>query len=218
MLQISNQIINGSNKEDLNERYKTRCLGTCKEFLESVNSPNCRYSERMINNAIQLLLLGYISIRKEALLTLLPFSNVSVTRYDELDFPKSYNLFDYIKKNISPENLAGPCILLLKNKSIRNEYQIASFLIENRIEESYDILLDQVLDKSDPQIHIAEMMLKEGIMIDELKAASELMDINNKLQIYSYLKHYQNDREWIKLKLQKTEQTVTAKTAMLLQF
>lgn len=80
--------------------------------------------------------------------------------------------------------------------------EFARFIIDNRIERGYSILLDYIVQDAKSAMNIAEMMLKADVLVKEIKAMSDRMDIEDRLTIYSCMKQYQNADEWIMQKLE----------------
>lgn len=153
------------------------------------------------------MLLGYFNVSEDTLISLLPYSFVNVSKRDEGNFYSTYSLFDYLTEHVLQDNLADAIIRMLKEETTwmqsHTSSQFASFIIDNRIERGYSILLDYIIQGAKSAMNIAEMMLKTSVLVKEIEAISDRMSIEDRLTIYSCMKQYQNADEWIKQKLEQ---------------
>lgn len=207
---ISESLICNSQKNLIDENCKNRCFETAKKIIESLahKTSTLKYSEE----ALQLMLKGYFKIEEDELLSLLPYSFVSINKSEEGSFPHSYSLFDYLVEHVSQQKLSNAVVRMLKNDAIWKYYQTSSqfvsFIIDNRIEKGYPVLLNRIVSDISSAMYIAELMLKADIMVKEIKAASNKMNTENKLTIYNCMQLYPKYNNWIKDKLEPVYQNI----------
>ncbi len=201
---VSDALLNREPDEFLLEDYKIRCFDFAKRVVEKyAQDPSPSF---FLRNALRLLLSGYFTVSNETLLALLPVSHVYISKNDESNFCKSYSLFDYTIERISVSALGEAIVNLLKNDAVWTHYNecrsFVSYIIDNCIDEGYDVLLNQVIKKGEDLLFIAENMIKSGIHIEQIKYETDTMKMADRLTIYSSLRHYQNEGPWIKEKLE----------------
>lgn len=206
---ISDSLIYNSQKNLIDEYCKNRCFETAKKIIESLayKAATPRYSEE----AVKLMLKGYFKIKDDELIFLLPYSFVSINKSEEGPYPHSYSLFDYLVEYVSPQKLSDAVVRMLKKDAIWKYYQTSSqfvnFIIDNRVETGYSILLNRIINNTPSAMYIAGLMLKADIMVKEIKTASDKMNTENRLTIYNCLQLYQKDNKWIKAKLEPAYQS-----------
>lgn len=201
---ISDSLIHSTNDSFIDDNCRNRCIATAKTVIETLTyqSDECSY----VQEALQLMLLGHFNVSEDTLISLLPYSFVNVSKRDEGNFCSTYSLFDYLAEHVSQDNLANAIIRMLEEETAWMQYhtssEFARFIIDNRIERGYSILLDYIVQDAKSAMNIAEMMLKADVLVKEIKAMSDRMDIEDRLTIYSCMKQYQNADEWIMQKLE----------------
>jgi len=201
---ISDSLIHSTNDSFIDDSCRNRCIATAKTVVETLTfqPDECPY----VQKALQLMLLGHFYVSENTLISLLPYSFVNVSKRDGGNFCSTYSLFDYLTEHISQDNLANAIIRMLEEETAWMQYhassKFASFIIDNRIERGYSILLDYIVQDAKSAMNIAEMMLKADVLVKEIKTISDRMEIEDRLTIYSCMKQYQNADEWIMQKLE----------------
>lgn len=202
---VADALSYGTIYEPIDSHCKSRCFLTAKRIVTAL--VNKSYTGHYKDEALKLMMHGYFDVTGINLVMLLPYSNVSITKKEKNDFSTSYTLFDYICENVPTNKLASPVIDLLKeNKTVEDfnlSYNLASYIINHRIENGYSVLLRRyIMAKAPCAINIAIMMIEADIKIEEIKAASNNMTNSNRLTIYYHLLIERKQEKWIKENLE----------------
>lgn len=188
--------------EDIRNRCKYNAKASVIKLCEG------RHPVYFIKEAIGLMLKGYFEIPVEQLLNLIDYGNISISKKDEDGyFNREYSLFDYIRERVDVEVLSPVIIEKLRNNIDKNNYclsyQFANYLVENGVENGYDLALRFALSGFYMAANILDLLIKNGIKIDEIIAASVGMQNSDRIFCYTLLARYAEKNVWVKNQLEK---------------
>lgn len=156
--------------------------------------------------AIKLMLEGNFSVDEDTLISLIPFSESSVSRKGDSGFCETYTLFEYIEETVEQDKLGKHIVNLLKDinrwKDCATGVRMAEYVIKNRIWEGYQIVFEYIKNGCRSDDYLAELMIKSDIMVEEMKAASDKMEKSLQLTVYATICKDLGDENWVKEKLE----------------
>ena len=209
MREIEGKLTSPNSELTITEEMKDRCLAYAKETILKI----CTGGEYFYGkDALSLLMRGYFEMPAELLPELLDCGYISISRKDEDGFfNREYSLFEYITERIELEILAPLVIEKLRkyvdNENYRLSYDYANYLLKNHVEEGYDLVLHFALSKQNLSANILEELIKAGIKIDEIKAATTNMEESNRVFCYSSLVRNAGEEKWVKDRLEQEYKT-----------
>lgn len=189
----------------ISEADRERCVATAR--LTVLNLCNGQHPLYFSKDAIELMLKGTFEIPTEKLPCLLNYGGFHITRNDsENIIHGEYSLFEYISERVDEETLAPQVIDLLGEIINRDNYGLSfllsKYLVDNRIEEGYDLAIRFALSGFYMSDHILDLLIKKGIRINEIKTASIGMTASDRLLCYSLLAKKDGQIKWVKERLE----------------
>lgn len=188
----------------LTDLIKSRCIECARTLVVRLcNGKNVYYGKV----ALDYLLKGYFEIDSALLPCLLKYAYVRTTKKDDDGFYcRDYSLFDYISEHAEPDVLA-PFVIDILQKNIDNEgfrlsYDFANYLVVNHIEAGYSLSLHFALSGFYKALDILETLIKEGVKIDEIKAASKGMNESDRVFCLVSLARNGRESDWAKSQLE----------------
>lgn len=165
------------------------------------------YCERVYEEcAIKLMLEGNFSVDEDTLISLIPFSESSVSRKGDSGFCETYTLFEYIEETVEQDKIGEHIVSLLRDinkwKSRATGVRMAEYVIKNHISEGYQIVFEYIKNGCRSDDYLAELMIKSDIMVEEMKAASDKMEKALQLTVYASVCKNFGDEDWVKEKLE----------------
>lgn len=157
--------------------------------------------------ALGLMLKGEFEIPTEKLLSLLSYGSYKISRkdFDEY-YSREYSLFNYITERVDYMTLAPKVIEKLRT-NIGNEeyplsYSFSNYIIENKIEEGYSLVLRFALSGYSLSANVIEILVKKGLKIEEIKKAASGLKASDRLFCYSTLIRNTQDSAWVRERLE----------------
>lgn len=194
----------------IGDECKKRQIKTAKKIVEGIGAGktiDMEYKEI----ALQLMMDGHFTVDEDVLENLLPYSHVNTTKQSSKGFNETYTLFEYLEEHLGVAKLGSKLVGMLRDKERwKNSPELgkfADYIVWNRIENGYLVLFDYITGSCRFDEYIAEQMLKSGIMVDEIKAASDQMDTPDQLAIYAVVSRDLGDDGWVKSKLESRYQS-----------
>ena len=188
----------------INDDTRYRMNNTAKSIVENMGK-GIHYKSEYEEEAIKLMLEGNFSVDEDTLITLIPFSEVSIKRKGDRGFSETYTFFEYIEDMVEQEKLDKQVVSLLRDiskwKDSSTGSRMAKYVIKNRISEGYQIVFDYIINGCRNNGYLAEEMIKSDIMVEEMKAASDKMENSLQLVVYATVCKNLKDENWIKEKL-----------------
>lgn len=189
----------------VDEEAKKRMITTAKSVVENIGK-ELRCGGEYEEVALKLMLEGYFTVDDDTLIALIPLSELSVSRDMGRGFNESYTLFEYIEERVGQDKLGHHVIRLLRDidkwKDCGTGFRLAEYVIKNRISDGYQIVFEYITNGCRNDEYLAEQMLKSGIMVEELKAASNKMETSLQLSVYATLCRDLGDERWVKEQLE----------------
>ena len=187
------------------ESAKKRMSETAKSIVEDMGKGyRCEWEFEEI--AIKLMLEGWFSADEDTLIELIPVSEVSVSRDCGRGFNEADTLFEYIEEKVGVNKLGQRIIVLLRDmerwKDSSTGVRMAEYVIKNRLSEGYQTLFEYITNGCKSDEYLAEEMLKAGIMVNEIKAATDKMDVALQLAVCNAVCRELGDDRWVKGKLE----------------
>lgn len=156
--------------------------------------------------ALKLMLEGNFLVDEDTLIALIPFSELSVSREGDRGFSEAYTLFEYIEETVGPDKLGKHIVNLLRDinrwKDSAIGVRMAKHVIKNRISEGYQTVFEYITNGCKNDEYLTEEMIKAGIMVEEIKAASAKMENSLQLAVYATISRELGDERWVKEKLE----------------
>lgn len=202
---IEGKLTSPNNELTITDDMQERCIACAKETVLNI----CTGGEHFYDKeALSLMMRGYFEIPHELLPKLLDFGYINISRKDEdCYFNREYSLFEYITERVELEKLAPMVIERLKqsvdNERYRLSYDFAKYLLKNHIEDGYSLVLRFALSGFTMSANILDELIKEGIKIDEIKAATTSMEESDRAFCYSSLVRNAGEEKWVKERLEK---------------
>lgn len=185
----------------ITDARQKRCYETAKAIVIKV-SDSLRTSY-FYEKALQLMLKGKFEVPNEKLLNLLDCGSINISRKDTDGYlSREYSVFDYITERIDVETLA-PLIIEKLQANINREgyrlsYHFSKYIIENGIEDGFDLALQFATSGFYMDGNILELLIKNDIKIEEIKAGTGNMSVSDRLFCYSSLAREAGQGEWVK--------------------
>lgn len=186
------------NSREIPGEYLTRCFKKAEETVARLAAGYGRVYHG--TDAIKMLLAGCIKVSDKVLTGLLPFSNVSISRFDFGNFGHTHSLFEFITDNISVNSLANPLVDYITqniHNIDNNILDFANYIVNNRIAKGYDILLEYIESDEAYSTSVAGIFIEKGECIGLIKSISDSLDMHSRLCIYSELIRNADDSEWV---------------------
>jgi len=209
MKEIEVRLTSQNNELTITDEMKARCLDSASEtILHICKGENYFFEEA----AFSLLMRGYFEIPSEMLPGLLDYGSFSISKKDEDSFfNREYSLFEYITERVEQDRMAPLVIEKLKkyvdNENYRLSYDLANYLLKNHIEEGYGPVLRYALSGLNLSDNILEELVKAGIKLDEIKAATTRMKESDRVFCYSSLVRNAGEENWVKERLEQEYKT-----------
>ena len=189
----------------VDDAARNRMIATAKSIVENIGKGiRCEWEYEEV--ALKLLLEGAFTVDEDTLMTLIPISDVSVSKDQGRGFKESYTLFEYIEEKVGLNQLGSHVVRLLRNidrwKNSGTGVRMAEYVIKNRISAGYQLVFDYITNGCRNDEYLTEQMLKSGIMVDEIKAASVKMETSQQLTVYATLCGDLDDEVWVKEQLE----------------
>lgn len=157
--------------------------------------------------ALKLMLYGYFDVPVELLPELILYGDINVTKkVDDGYYSTEYSLFEYIAER-SDANTLAPIIIEKLRQNVNKEgfrlsYRFSNYIIENRIEEGYELALQFATTGFYLSGNILESLIANRIKIDEIKAIANKMKDYDRINCYSILVKNGVDENWVKEQLE----------------
>lgn len=189
----------------VDESVKKRMSETAKFIVEDMGKEiRCGWEFEEI--AIKLMLEGWFTVDEDTLIELIPVSEVSVSRDCGRGFNEAYTLFEYIEEQVRTDKLGLRIVALLRNmerwKNSSTGVRMVEYVIKNRLTAGYQIVFEYVTNGCRNEEYIVEEMLKAGIMVNEIKAATHKMSVTLQLAVCYAVCRNLGDERWVKEKLE----------------
>ena len=189
----------------ISDDIKNRCIEIAKSIVIKVCDSQCSYY--FYENALQLMLKGSFEVPAEKLPDLLDCGSINISRKDtDGYFNREYSVFDYITERIDTDALAPLIIEKLKaninRESYRLSYHFSKYILENGIEDGYELALQFATSGFYMDGNILELLIKNDIKIEEIKAGTGEMEVSDRLFCYSTLAREANQGGWVRERLE----------------
>lgn len=189
----------------ITDAIQKRCYETAHAIVIKVSDSqltSCFYEK-----ALQLMLKGKFEVPNEKLLNLLDCGSINISRKDTDGYlSREYSVFDYITERIDVETLAPLVIEKLQaninREGYRLSYHFSKYIIENGIEDGYELALQFATSGFYMDGNILELLIKNDIKIEEIKASTGNMSVSDRLFCYSSLAREAGQIEWVKQMLE----------------
>ena len=189
----------------ITEDIRERCNSIAKSIVLKIC--NKQYPVFFQQDALALMLKGCFEIPSEELPLLLDYGGVNIAKKDEDGYlNREYSVFDYITERVEEQVLA-PLVVEKLGQYVDKEcynrtYQFANYIIDRGVEEGYGLALQYALSGYYMSANVLESIIKSGIMIDEIMAATSMMKASDRLFCYSSLARNAGQEEWVKKKME----------------
>lgn len=205
MKEISEMLEHPDTDLIISDDIQKRCIETAKSIVIQVCDSQCSYY--FYENALQLMLKGKFEVPAEKLPSLLDCGSINISRKDTDGFlNREYSVFDYVTERIDAETLAPLIIEKLKasinRESYRLSYHFSKYIIENGIEDGYELALQFATSGFYMDGNILELLIKNDIKLEEIKAGAGEMEVSDRLFCYSTLAREANQGEWVRKRLE----------------
>lgn len=205
MKEISEMLEHPNPELVISEEIQNRCFETAKSIVIKVC--DSQYSYYFHETALKLLLQGKFEVSVDKLPYLLDCGGINISRKDtDGYFSREYTVFDYITERIEVETLAPLVIEKLRanitREGYRLSYHFSKYIIENGIEDGYELALQFATSGFYMDGNILELLIKNDIKIEEIKACAGEMGVSDRLFCYSTLAREAGQGEWVKERLE----------------
>ena len=185
----------------IDDAARNRMIDTAKSIVKDIGK-GIHCEREYEETALKLMLEGNFSVDEDTLIALIPFSELSVSRKVERGFNESYTLFEYIEETVGQDKLGKHIVNLLRDinrwKDCATGVRMAEYVIKNRISEGYQTVFEYITNGCRSDEYLMEDMLKAGIMVEEIKAASTKMENSLQLAVYATISRELGDERWVK--------------------
>lgn len=189
-------LLKGDSHGVLSDSAVSRCIERAEEKVKQLAETGVANREK---TALSLLLRGWFEVEGDTLLKLLKLPGLKINggRHE-----RELTLFDLIAENVDPEKL-GPAVIKELENSIGKRvgekgYQLSQYILSNGITEGFPVCLKFAISEESFAGNIMEEMVKEEILLDEMKALSGTMHRRSRLLLYESMERHGKDLEWIK--------------------
>lgn len=204
----------------ISEDIVVRCRETAKNNVLKICEG--KYPVFFYEDSLKQMLKGEFEIPTEKLVNLLDYGFIHISKKDEDNFfSREYSVFDYITEHVGEEQLSPLIVERLKKcvdkEDSRLSYPFAKYIVENGVEEGYDLALRFAFAGFSMSSNILEMLVKNGIKIEEIKAGTADMPVSDRLYCYLFLSRDAGQGDWVKQRLEaefKTFEGYTLKRAV----
>lgn len=189
----------------ITDEIKKRCYDTAKIIVIRLcdgKGPVCFYQE-----ALGEMLKSNFEIPTEKLPNLLDLGYIKISRKDDDGYySREYSVFKYLTEKVDEETLAPLVIQRLRanisKEGYRLSYDYSQYLVENSIEEGYSLALEFAQSGFYLAGNIMELLIKNGIRIEEIKAGVKSMSVSDRLFCYYSLARNAGQDKWAKERLE----------------
>lgn len=188
----------------ITDDIKDRCFNCAKSIvIRQCNNERPYY----VKVALNLMLEGHFVVPNELLPNLLDYAKYSITQRDIDDFYNTeYSLFDYITEHVDAEVIM-PIITKkmqadLNRKDYRSAYIFSKYIIEKREKKGYHLALQYALSEDALADNILDMLIKNGLLLVEIKNAIKSLPVDNRLCAYEAFVRSLDDDVWVKQQLE----------------
>jgi hypothetical protein len=194
----------------ISEDIVVRCRETAKNNVLKICEG--KYPVFFYEDSLKQMLKGAFVIPTEKLVNLLDYGFIHISRkYEGNFYSKDYSVFDYITEHVGVEQLS-PLIIERLRKCVDKEgtrlsYPFAKYIVENGVEDGYDMALKFAFAGYSLSSNILEMLVKNGIKIEEIKAGAADMPVSDRLYCYLFLTRDAGQGDWVKQRLEAEFQT-----------
>lgn len=205
MSEIAEMLEHPGSELNITDVIKDRCFSTARASVIKIS--NKELPVYFWEVAIKLMLKGSFTIPSDILLSLIDYGWVKISKKDDIAFYSvEYSLFDCIKERVTEEDLT-PVVLKKFKENINREgyalsYDFSKYVLDNYIEEGYDLALAFALSDEYMSGNILDILIKNNIKVDGIKAGIPEMEVSNRLYCYSLLAKESKWKEWVKEKLE----------------
>lgn len=205
MKEVSDLMRSSDYDQVLTDEAKERCLACAKRAVLRLCEGGT--SVYFLRSALTLMLEGCFEVPTDVLPKLLNYGKLNISKKDEDSyFNRVYTLFEYISTRVDVETLAPIVIKKLQENVDKEDYRLSyafsNYLVENHIEEGYSLALRFALTGFDMSGNLLELLVKNRIGIDEIKAATSSMKVSDRLFCYSSLVRNAGEEVWVKERLE----------------
>lgn len=188
----------------ITDELKERCVNCAKANVIKLCNGEQAY---FIKVAVNFMLNGYFEVSPELLPNLLDYADYSTTIRDSNNFySNEYSLFDYIVARVNSEEIAPLIVKKLQDNITVDNYHLANqfskFIVENRVENGYHLALQYALSNNAWSSNILDLLVKNRVMVEEIKAAIRPLPVTEKLFVYETLVRELCDDVWVKHQLE----------------
>lgn len=211
MKEVARMLSNPNRDISVTEVVKNRCIETAKYIVRKLSNG---IKSPYYTVALELMLKGYFKISDDLLPRLLDYGTIRISRKEDDSFYSTeYSLFDYIAEKVDIDTLAPIIVEKLKVHTADDQYQLAysfsDYIITNQIEEGFIFVLQFALSGFYLSVNILELLIKNNIKIDEIKAATKEMKETNRVFCYSSLVRNVGAEDWVRNELESKFKTFT---------
>ena len=189
----------------ISEEIISRCRETAKNNVLKICDG--KYPVFFYEDSLKQMLKGEFEIPSDKLLYLLDYGFIHISKKDDGDFfSKDYSIFDCITEHVGEEQLS-PLVIERLRKCVDKEgpllsYPFAKYIVENGVEDGYDLAIKFAFSGFSLSSNILEMLVKNGIRIEEIKAGAAEMPVSDRLYCYLLLSRDAGQGEWVKQQLE----------------
>lgn len=189
-------LLNGDRDGVLSETAVSRCIERAEDKVKQLAEKGVATHQR---TALSLLLRGWFEVEEYTLLKLLKLPGFKITggRHE-----RELTLFELIAENVDPGKL-GPAVIKELENSIGKRvgekgYQLARYILCNGITEGFPVCLKFAISKEAFAGNILEEMVKEDILLGEMKDLSRTMSRRSRMLLYESMERNGRDYGWVK--------------------
>lgn len=190
---------------EVTKEILTRCVECARKTV--INTCKGEKPIYLWRVAVELMLKGYFEVPVDLLPNLILWGDLAVSRkVDDGYYSTKYSLFEYIAERIDTKTLVPIIIEKFRpnvgNENFRLSYQFANYIVDNRIEEGYDLAIQFATTGFYMSANILESLIKNNIRIEEIKALAKTMKEYDRITCYSTLVRNAEEDDWVKEQLE----------------